>query len=313
MASSFSSSGKKDENRRTLTDFKIVGLEMRDLGWTWGTLPPPSSLVKAEVEEDTAESQDTSEVSVKHEVTETEVPASSEKVDAVVGPEIVANSGMEALAADSKSAADTTSSTEVPTGASKDTQVSVSAIPSPPSRIRIYFHTPVSADDSHPISLNATSSFSGLPVPSDSRKGKRKKLEDDDGDLEEEGRGKRPPPPMPMGDRSQMSDTASVDIDATGRGSVAPSVAETTSESDWMMAAIVQDEAEGAQDEEGNVDGAHDEKLSVSHVEENNDTEVGDGDTAGKSLRPLRCDMAYTTSCGQNASSREMPHKIPHR
>ena len=31
VSSMGSSSGKKDENRRTLTDFKIVGLEIRDL------------------------------------------------------------------------------------------------------------------------------------------------------------------------------------------------------------------------------------------------------------------------------------------
>src|SRR5262249_45107401 len=34
-----SSFGRKDENRRTLTDFKIVGLEIRKLDWTWGLIP----------------------------------------------------------------------------------------------------------------------------------------------------------------------------------------------------------------------------------------------------------------------------------
>jgi 20S proteasome subunit alpha 6 len=319
MASSFSSSGKKDENRRTLTDFKIVGLEMRELGWTWGILPsqpPPLSSVMAEAKEDASEGPDTSQASVKHEATEAEVPLSSEKVDEVVDPENVANSSAEAASVESKSAANIATSIEVPTGPSKDAHAFVStsapsAVPPPPSRIRIYFHTPVSADDSHPISLNASSSFSmGMTMPSDSRKGKRKKLEEDDGDLEEEGRGKRPPPPMGSG--SQISDNASVDMDAPGRGSVAPSVAETASEGDWLMAAIAQDDAEDAQNGDGNRDG-DDDKLNVSHIEENNDTEVGEGDNVGKCLCILRCDMAYPTSCGRNASSREIPHKIPHR
>jgi 20S proteasome subunit alpha 6 len=317
MASSFSSSGKKDENRRTLTDFKIVGLEMRELGWTWGILPSepaPSVSVKAEAKDDASEGLDTSLVSVKPEATEEEVPPNSEKVDEVVEPENIANSSAEAAHAESKSAAN---GAEVPTGPSRDAQASASisaasGIPPPPSRIRIYFHTPVSADDSHPISLNATSSFSlGLPTPSDSRKGKRKKLEEDDGDLEEEGRGKRPPPPMGSG--SQMSDNASIDMDATGRGSVAPSVAETTSEGDWLMAAIVQDDIDGAQDEDGNGETNNDDKLNISHIEDNKDTDVGEGENIGKSIRTLRCDMAYPTSCGRNASSREMPHTIPHR
>lgn len=283
MNSSFSSSGKKDENRRTLTDFKIVGLEMRELGWNWGILPPhhplpPPFSVKAEDKDEAAEGPDTSQDSVKQEVTELEIPPNSEKVDDVAEPNIIA----ETAPLESKPAATTA---EVPTDPGKDAQLSASAsasvVPSPPSRIRIYFHTPVSADDSHPI-LNATSFSLGLPTPSDSRKGKRKKLEDDDGDLEEEGRGKRPPPRM-GGGGSQMSDTASVDMDPTGRGSVAPSVAETTSEADWLMAAIVQDEANGSQDGDGNEDG-NNAKLDISHAEDNNDTEVGEGNNASKSF-----------------------------
>jgi len=271
----------------------------------------------AEAKEDASEGPDTSQASVKHEATEAEVSLSSEKVDEIVDPENVANSSAEAASDESKSAANIATSIEVPTGPSKDAHASASTpvpsvIPPPPSRIRIYFHTPVSADDSQPISLNSSSSFSmGMTMPSDSRKGKRKKLEEDDGDLEEEGRGKRPPPPMGSG--SQISDNASVDTDAPGRGSVAPSVAETASEGDWLMAAIAQDDAEDVQNEDGNRDGDDDDKLNVSHIEENNDTEVGEGDNVGKCLCILRCDMAYPTSCGRNASSREIPHKIPHR
>ena len=43
-----SGGGKKDENRRNLTDFKIVGLEIRDLSWSWCVIPAPKSPIKAE-------------------------------------------------------------------------------------------------------------------------------------------------------------------------------------------------------------------------------------------------------------------------
>lgn len=143
--SGYGSVGKRDENRRTLTDFKIIGLEIPDLAWQWGIVPT----LKIESQDDK--------------------PAEE----------------------------------EAPT-----TETS-----SPPSRIRIYFHTPVTPDDSHPIPLST--------IPSDSRKGKRKKLEDDDA---EDGARERPPP--------QMSDELS---------SVAPSVSESVGD-DWLMAAIAESE-----------------------------------------------------------------------
>jgi 20S proteasome subunit alpha 6 len=142
----------------------------------------------------------------------------------------------------------------VPEFATLDTSVKPSSISTPPpSRIRIYFHTPVTADDSHPI-LHA-SSFRHDTMPSDSRKGKRKKLEDDDGDLEE-GRG-RPPPP-------QMGSTMSDDRSSVA-ASVAPSIADTAvSEGDWLMAAIVEDEGEQDADADGEDD--KDDQLGVSQV-----------------------------------------------
>lgn len=199
-ASQFASSGKKDENRRTLTDFKIVGLEMPELGWTWGVLPSP---IKAEEKEVAASLLESSQEQVKDEDTH----ASAIKSEPAP-------------------------TTDTKPDASHQEQSSSLATP-PPSRIRIYFHTPVSPDDSHPIPHNAS-----YTAPPDTRKGKRKKLEDDDGDAEE-GR-ERPPPPR----SSQMDDNVSVDLDGVGRGSAAPSVAETASEGDWLMAAIAEDEGD---------------------------------------------------------------------
>lgn len=114
-------------------------------------------------------------------------------------------------------------------------------LPPPPSRVRIYFHTPVSADDSSLISSNAS-----FAQPSISRKGKRKKLEDDDDGDDEDGRGPPPPPPH-SSDVGHEPDVGSMDGTETafGRDSVAPSVAETASEGDWLMAAIGGEEPEG--------------------------------------------------------------------
>ncbi|KAG2362010.1 hypothetical protein BDR07DRAFT_1407983 [Suillus spraguei] len=200
-ASQFASSGKKDENRRTLTDFKIVGLEMPELGWTWGVLPSP---IKAEEKEVATSLLESSQEQVKDEDMHAGVTA-SEPVPTDV--------------------ADTKPDVSYQEQSSLTTP--------PPSRIRIYFHTPVSPDDSHPIPHNAS-----YTAPLDTRKGKRKKLEDDDGDAEE-GR-ERPPPPR----SSQVDDNISIDLDGVGRGSAAPSVAETASEGDWLMAAIAEDEGD---------------------------------------------------------------------
>lgn len=252
--SSFNS-GKKDENRRTLTDFKIVGLEIRELAWTWGVMPP--SPVKTEP---------------------TEVLLGPGHLSLVKGesPEgtdvrAVLTDGSDAVASSSSTTAanDTAvSAPDAPVGARAD-------IGPPPSRLRIYFHTPVTAVDSHPIPHNG--SFSLGAAPSDSRKGKRKKIESDDGDFEE-GRGPPPPPGM-HDDRSSVA------------ASVAPSVAETTSEADWLMAAIVGD-AEG--DSHGLDDDEHPENDGAADGGDETDT---DGKYAGTGL-----DMAEAPARDLHAS-----------
>ncbi|KAK7692559.1 hypothetical protein QCA50_004189 [Cerrena zonata] len=205
--------GKREENRRTLTDFKIIGLELRDLDWSWGIIP------------------NTSLEDVKKEHTDGEKSGGSEE-------------GSEQKPGTSGSSEVATQPAE-PSAEPIKAEPTMAAMPPPPSRIRIYFHTPVSADDVHTISPQ-----SSLVIPSDSsvRKGKRKKIDDDDGDLED-GRG--PPPPPPGMDHDTMSSTQSVDHEGTetvvGRDSVAPSVAETTSEGDWLMAAIGNDDTEGGE------------------------------------------------------------------
>ncbi|KAI6165027.1 hypothetical protein EDD17DRAFT_1754863 [Pisolithus thermaeus] len=232
----FGSGGKKDENRRTLTDFKIIGLELPELGWTWGVLP---AVVKAEEKEVAATHTDFSHNPVKQGSTEADPSLGGKTTELVPkGNNAYVQSG-ESVTAEVKA----------------ETSNAVQA--APPSRIRIYFHTPASADDSHPIPHNYPSTLRVAPM--DSRKGKRKKLEDDDADAEE-GR-ERPPVPH----SSQMSDEANNELDGMGRASVDPSVAETASEGDWLMAAIAEDEAEAADlDNRGD----DEDQLCVSQVEE---------------------------------------------
>ncbi|KAF8897226.1 hypothetical protein BD779DRAFT_360018 [Infundibulicybe gibba] len=231
MSSSFSSSGKKDENRRTLTDFKIIGLEIHDLSWTWGTFPSnPTVMNQAKEEADTLEAP---QILVKDEAMEDEdvlKMGSSSEVEGALLPD-TRNDDVISTAETAVPSIDVKAPHEV---ASAETRAHIDGNPNtpPPSRIRIYFHTPVTADDSRPIPHNSSSTFSFGLTPSDSRKGKRKKLEDDDGDIEE-GRAPPPPPQMASGMGDDRSSVAA---------SVAPSVAETASEADWLMAAIVEGE-----------------------------------------------------------------------
>jgi 20S proteasome subunit alpha 6 len=321
MGSSFNNSGKKDENRRTLTDFKIIGLEIPDLQWTWGLLPSkilaPPSPVKREVD-DTSDILQTVEVTVKRESVDGDHLSKDQNVNDMVksdsqtdasGPS-GSNNGSDLVPTDTNKPAanrDSLSGTA--------TEISSTAFVSPPpSRIRIYFHTPVSLDDSQPIPH--TSSFSLGMTPSDSRKGKRKKLEDDDGDIED-GRSKRPPPKMGGGmndDRSSVA--ASIDMDGMGRSSAAPSVAETASEGDWLMAAIVEDE-DGVTDHDFDADADADgdeDTLHVSQIEEISDHDAraanGGGERIinGKSISPPTC-FAWTILLWKRRPLRVVSHK----
>ncbi|KAI6015811.1 hypothetical protein BKA83DRAFT_651956, partial [Pisolithus microcarpus] len=153
------SSCKKDENRCTLTDFKIIGLEMPELGWTRGVLP---TAIKAEEKEVAATNAEFSHDPIKQESTEGDTSVGGNTTE-------LAPKGNNAYVQSAESVT-----------AKVKTETSNAAQTAPPSRIRIYFHTPASVDDSHPIPHNYSSTLRVAPM--DSHKGKRKKLEDDDGD-----------------------------------------------------------------------------------------------------------------------------------
>ena len=244
MSSSFG--GKKDENRRTLTDFKIIGLAIPELGWTWGTIPS----TKVEESASNADGQTVHEAAVKEEeIEESKVSDSVTVVEAnqlEVKPEVTqAPQSSETETAEAKPSQDV-----------KDNAV-------PPSRIRIYFHTPVTADDARPIPHNSTYG----DAPSDTRKGKRKKLEDDDGDLEDVRA--RPPPPQMAGVNDDRASVA---------GSVAPSV-DTASEADWLMAAIVEGEEETRTAADLHpVEEEDEDQLHVSQIVKDDEHDVPEGD-----------------------------------
>lgn len=270
MSSSFGSVGKKDENRRTLTDFKIVGLEIRELSWTWGNLPLEVPIKSEIKEEETFDISVNSQATVKEETMDDEAlnPVTE---DAPAQLEGTLNSENDVSTGDPPVVQEVVSTDTV-----AQPFAEVNAFTPPPSRIRIYFHTPVTADDSHPIPHNS-SSFSFGVMPSDSRKGKRKKLEDDDGDLEE-GRARFPPPPMGSGTSDDRSSVAA---------SVAPSIAETASEADWLMAAIVEGEEEAEAESELHPagepeDGEGGDRLCVNQIleaHEHDGTADGDAET----------------------------------
>lgn len=251
MSSSFGSIGKKDENKRTLTDFRIIGLEIQELSWAWGIMP---SSLAAKVEPAKPDIED--ELLAEDPVgVEANAPVAE-------GAPVKPLEGEPTSGGDREKNSNDTSDPNLPVVKDEDESVTHTRAPepidTPPSRIRIYFHTPVTAEDAQPIPHSSTTNA----APSDSRKGKRKKLEDDDIDLEE-GR-TQPPPPHMSDDRSSVA-----------------SVAETASETDWLMAAIVEGE-------DAEHDGDEEEVGAQLHVSENAEfldddvvIDTGNSDTHG--------------------------------
>ena len=212
-----SGSGKKDENRRNFTDFKIVGLEISDLSWTWGATRTSGYQIKAEsVPEGLSSSSSACSGDTVGQADS--LPTKEESTDL---------STSTSKAQEGEPTSDLKATSTVPDGHAVPQEMPAlpempapAAIPPPPSRMRIYFNSPVTPDDSRPIPSGA--SFIVGSDEAGSRRGKRKKSEDDDGDLEE---GRAPPPP-PGGSRPERS----MSIDRFERASTAasaePSVAE---------------------------------------------------------------------------------------
>lgn len=217
------SSSKKEEPKRTVTDFRLVGLEIRELDWSWGTL-------SSQPDKTASQGGPLVTDSIKLEA-EDSVPSAEDNAPPVDGADVAVK----------VESGDTAPKPEL-TGSVPDGSASVDNTPSPPSRIRIYFHTPVTAEDAVPIPH-----ASALPVDSSSvslmssKKGKRKRADDEDEDGDFDG----VPHPEPSADGDATSVAGTADLDGVGRASVAPSMSETVSEGDWLMAAIGEDEGDG--------------------------------------------------------------------
>lgn len=256
MNSSFTSMGgsKKDENRRTLTDFKITTLEIPELGWEWGVPQAETTVVPVDLGPDVS------------------IPEVKKESDD--GPETVSSQVDTDGEPDPSSTQDDASAASLPSGskplARTDTVILKDGKDGiPPPRMRIYFHTPVSPDDSHPMA--------GSEHVSDSRKGKRKKLElDDDNDSIEDDRAP-PPPPQPYDDRSSAG------------ASVAPSVA---SEGDWLMASLAAVTPSVQGDDPEEYEGSH----SAGDPEEGNEFEQAHVKTEDEGDPPLHEDLFATKS-----------------
>ena len=216
-----------------MTDFKLVGIEIKQLGWSWGVIPPSKKVdlavepsrespgpVKTETDERVSSEKDCAQPSsgTRQDDSNVDVKAESSELDSLpakpdLGLPPVPHTG------------------DAP------------AVPSPPSRVRIYFHTPVTPKDSMPIphasavpvDLSALATSQGSP-----RKGKRKRVDDEeDGDAET-----RTSHPSAAHQHDVVSVTAHPEQDGF-RGSTAPSIGESTSEGDWLMAAIGEGSNEG--------------------------------------------------------------------
>ena len=224
---------KKEEVKRAMTDFKLVGIEIKQLGWSWGVVPSSQKVdlsvepnrespgpVKAEIEERVSSDKDTAQPSsdTRRDDSSADLKAESSELGSLPAKPDLGLPPVPRIG-------------DAP------------PVPSPPSRVRIYFHTPVTPKDSMPIphasavpvDLSALATSQGSP-----RKGKRKRADDEEDDDAEI----RASHPSAAHQHDAVSVTAHPDQDGF-RASAAPSVGESTSEGDWLMAAIGEGSNEG--------------------------------------------------------------------
>ena len=216
-----------------MTDFKLVAIEIKQLGWSWGVTPSQKADLAIEPNR---ESPDPVKTEADEKVSSAKDPPQAP--DMGQGDSIV-DVKAEPSELDSLPAKPDLGLPPVPHAGDAP------GVPSPPSRVRIYFHTPVTPKDSMPIphasavpvDLSTLAASQGSP-----RKGKRKRVDDEEDDVA----GNRTSHPSAAHQDDAVSVTAHPDQDGF-RDSVAPSIGESTSEGDWLMAAI----GEGSNDGDG--------------------------------------------------------------
>ena len=225
--------------KRAMTDFKLIAIEIKQLGWSWGIVPASQKVPLAV--EPNRESSDPAKTEADEKISIEKDPA--QPPDTGQGGSNV-DIKAEPSELDSLPAKPDLGLPPIPHGGDAP------AVPSPLSRVRIYFHTPVTAKDSMPIphasaipvDLSTLSTSQGSP-----RKGKRKRVDDEEDDVADN----RTSHPSAAHRDDAVSVTAHPDRDGF-RDSAAPSIGESTSEGDWLMAAI----GEGSNDGDGH-DSSH--------------------------------------------------------
>ena len=209
-----------------MTDFKLIAIEIKQLGWSWGVVPSQQNdgLPDDSNHKSTGPSKAEADEKVSSGKDPAQSPSDTEQDDS--------SANMKAEPSELNLLPAKPDLGLPPAPHTGDAPV----VPSPPSRIRIYFHTPVTPKDSMPIphasavpfDLSALVTSQGSP-----RKGKRKRTDDEE-EVDAENCTSHT---SAAHQDDAVSVTAHPDQDGF-RGSVAPSVGESTSEGDWLMAAI---------------------------------------------------------------------------
>ena len=268
-------SGKREEARQTLTDFRIVGLEIESLEWRWGTSILSQSVDESKAAEPVKSDTETvggdSQLGLTDGVEEIEFgSAIKEGTSASATPEV-------SVVPPKVESTPQTPSGELP----KDSRSPGPSSPSPP-RIRIYFNTPASLDDPQPKTVNGVLNVSA-------NRAKRKLPEEE----EEEGRRRRTKlnPTSEAEEVTLDSQSKAGDMEKD-RESVAPSVdmsatasvsGRTEDEGDWLMEAI-------GRDAEATEDGQQEESINQPagevdvEVEDDLDAEFADANHVKEDL-----------------------------
>ncbi|KAF8592466.1 hypothetical protein K439DRAFT_13551 [Ramaria rubella] len=235
-------SGKKEEIRQTLTDFRIIGLEIESLDWRWGSCNITSSDTKDEdnskvpqpTKGDTEAVDDDSKLTLTDGVEEIVFGSAIKDTEKGCDTEEVP----EPLAKTDSMAG--TASEEL----GKDSHTPAGPPPPSPPRIRIYFNTPPSLEESQP--KNTTNGT----LSTNSNRAKRKMSEEEE-EEEEEGRRRRTKlnptsepeelsvePQIILGDTEKDRDSVAPSVEMSATASVS---GRTEDEGDWLMEAIGHD------------------------------------------------------------------------
>lgn len=221
------SSGKKEDSKQTLTDFKIIGLEIENMLWKWGVCSSEGSSEGVPADQTESESKPISSCKADVATDELKLELSDRVEEIEFG---AALKEQEKNVVSSSSAA-----TNHVIRAEKPVKPFSSTSHSPP-RIRIYFNTPVVTED-----MQKSNVSNGVV----STRSKRRMPADGKGDDEDEGRRIRAKL-NPTSEESAIQDAPILDVNKdrdSAPPSIDPSVASirTEDEGDWLMEAIAKD------------------------------------------------------------------------